>query len=78
MRDASKLGKDSTTSDVLEGIDLNGKLALITGASGGLGAETARALAEKGARVILTARDLPTPTLSRWERENEGSLSSQC
>ncbi|HEX5067583.1 MAG TPA: SDR family NAD(P)-dependent oxidoreductase [Myxococcota bacterium] len=33
--------------------------ALVTGASGGLGAETARALAERGARVTLTARDLP-------------------
>ena len=32
--------------------------ALVTGASGGLGAETARALAERGARVTLTARDV--------------------
>ncbi|MCG8589464.1 MAG: oxidoreductase [Proteobacteria bacterium] len=51
-------GPDTTTDEVLEGIDLSGQLALITGASGGLGAETARALASKGARVVLTARDL--------------------
>lgn len=35
-----------------------GKLALVTGGSGGLGRETARALASKGARVVITARDL--------------------
>jgi NAD(P)-dependent dehydrogenase (short-subunit alcohol dehydrogenase family) len=49
----------STTDDVLEGIDLTGKLALVTGASSGLGVETARALAAKGARVVMAARDVP-------------------
>jgi len=52
-------GAASTTSDVLEGIDLGNRVAIVTGASGGLGAETARALAEKGAQVTLAARDLP-------------------
>ncbi len=51
-------GQDTTTDEVLEGIDLTGKLALVTGGSSGLGAETARALASKGARVVLTARDV--------------------
>ena len=54
----SGLGFDTTTDEVLDGIDLDGKLALVTGASGGLGAETARALASKGAQVVITARDL--------------------
>ncbi len=36
-------GRDTTTNEVLEGIDLPGQLALVTGGSGGLGAETARA-----------------------------------
>jgi len=58
MTNASRsFGPDTTTDEVLEGIDLGGKLALVTGASGGLGAETARALASKGARVVITARD---------------------
>ncbi|HEY8122224.1 MAG TPA: SDR family NAD(P)-dependent oxidoreductase [Myxococcota bacterium] len=48
----------STTDQVLEGIDLTGKLALVTGASSGLGVETTRALAAKGARVVMAARDV--------------------
>jgi len=48
---------ESTTDEVIAGIDLTGKTAVVTGASGGLGAETARALASKGATVLLVARD---------------------
>ena len=42
---------------VLAEIDLSGKAAVVTGDSGGLGAESARALAARGAAVVLTARD---------------------
>ena len=35
---------------------LNGKVAIITGASAGIGRESARALAREGARLVLTAR----------------------
>jgi NAD(P)-dependent dehydrogenase (short-subunit alcohol dehydrogenase family) len=41
---------------VVEGIDLSGKVCVITGASSGLGRESARALAAAGAQVILAAR----------------------
>lgn len=51
-------GPDTTTDEVLAGIDLSGRRALVTGASGGLGAETARALACHGAFVTIAARDL--------------------
>jgi NAD(P)-dependent dehydrogenase (short-subunit alcohol dehydrogenase family) len=57
MAAARRFDKDSTTDQVLGGIDLTGKVALVTGASGGLGAETVRALAARGARVTLAARD---------------------
>jgi NAD(P)-dependent dehydrogenase (short-subunit alcohol dehydrogenase family) len=55
---AEKLGATSTTDDVLAGVDLHGKRILVTGVSAGLGVETARSLAARGASVIGAARDL--------------------
>ena len=46
-----------TTDDVLSGIDLVGKVILITGGTTGLGKESARALGAVGASVIITARN---------------------
>lgn len=51
-------GATSTTEEVLAGVDLQGKRALVTGVSAGLGVETARALVAHGAEVVGTARDL--------------------
>lgn len=47
----------STADEVLEGINLQGKRALVTGGASGIGAETVRALAAKGAEVIIAARN---------------------
>src|SRR5271163_3116849 len=55
---ARTFGATSTTDDVLQGVDLKGKRALVTGVSAGLGVETARALAAHGAEVVGAARDL--------------------
>jgi len=52
------LGATSTTDDVLGTMSLRGKRVLVTGVSAGLGVETARALATRGAQVVGTARDL--------------------
>jgi NAD(P)-dependent dehydrogenase (short-subunit alcohol dehydrogenase family) len=51
-------GAQSTTEDVLAGVDLAGKRVLVTGVSAGLGVETARAAAAHGATVVGTARDV--------------------
>jgi NAD(P)-dependent dehydrogenase (short-subunit alcohol dehydrogenase family) len=50
-------GFDSTAAEVIAGIDLSGKRAIVTGASSGIGVETARALASAGAEVTLAVRD---------------------
>ena len=55
---AAKLGAQSTTDEVLDGIDLTGRRALVTGASTGLGLETARSLSTHCAKVIVAVRDL--------------------
>jgi NAD(P)-dependent dehydrogenase (short-subunit alcohol dehydrogenase family) len=46
-----------TALDVVDGVDLRGKTCVITGASAGLGKESARALAAAGAHVVLAARN---------------------
>lgn len=53
-----KFGAESTTDEVLAGIDLTGQRVLVTGVSAGLGVETARALVAHGADVVGAARDL--------------------
>ncbi len=54
----SGFGAASTASDVLEGLDLSNKVAIVTGGYAGLGLATTRALRSAGAKVIVPARDL--------------------
>lgn len=51
-------GPTSTADEVIAGVDLSGKRAVVTGASSGIGEETARALASAGAEVTLAVRNL--------------------
>src|ERR1700723_451807 len=48
---SNSFGADSTTDEVLAGVNLSGKRVLVTGVSAGLGVETARTLAAHGAQV---------------------------
>ena len=52
----SGFGRDSTAAEVIAGIDLSGKTAIVTGGYSGLGLETVRALASAGAAVLVPAR----------------------
>jgi NAD(P)-dependent dehydrogenase (short-subunit alcohol dehydrogenase family) len=56
-RITTPFGFDSTAAEVPAGIDLSGRRAIVTGASSGIGIETARALAGAGADVTLAVRD---------------------
>jgi NAD(P)-dependent dehydrogenase (short-subunit alcohol dehydrogenase family) len=49
-------GRTSTATEVIEGVDLSGKRAIVTGAGSGIGIETARALASAGAEVTMAVR----------------------
>ncbi|MGI9236482.1 MAG: SDR family NAD(P)-dependent oxidoreductase, partial [Woeseiaceae bacterium] len=54
----SAFGETSTAEEVTESVDLKGKLAVVTGCSSGIGFETMRVLAKRGALVIGTSRSL--------------------
>jgi NAD(P)-dependent dehydrogenase (short-subunit alcohol dehydrogenase family) len=56
-RITTPFGFDSTAAEVVAGIDLSGRRAIVTGGSSGIGVETARALAGARAEVTLAVRD---------------------
>jgi len=71
-----KFGPRTTADEVLAGADLGGKRFLVTGASSGIGLETARALAAHGASVVGAVRDLAraeSATASVREAASQGS-----
>ncbi|MEO8702453.1 MAG: SDR family NAD(P)-dependent oxidoreductase [Kofleriaceae bacterium] len=53
----SGFGAASTAAEVIRGVDLTGKVAVVTGGASGIGVETVRALRGAGATVIVPARD---------------------
>ena len=54
----SPFDETATAEQVTEGVDLSGKLAVVTGCTSGIGFETMRVLAKRGALVIGTSRSL--------------------
>ncbi len=61
-RGPSGFGFASTAEEVTAGLDLSGKTVLITGVNSGIGQETARVLALRGARVVGAARSVDKAT----------------
>jgi NAD(P)-dependent dehydrogenase (short-subunit alcohol dehydrogenase family) len=72
---AKTFGATSTTEDVLAGVNLRGKRALVTGVSAGLGVETARALAAHGAQVVGAARDLAKAEAASTQVRNDAAAN---
>lgn len=52
----------STTHDVIKGIGLSGKIAIVTGGYAGIGLETVKTLVAAGAKVVVPARDINKAT----------------
>jgi NAD(P)-dependent dehydrogenase (short-subunit alcohol dehydrogenase family) len=67
-----------TADDVLAGVDLTGVRAIVTGASSGIGAETARALAAAGAEVTMAVRNpaaaVPRSRVARLDLADQASV----
>src|SRR5258708_38661665 len=62
----SSFGARSTASEVVDGHDLSGKTVVITGASAGIGYETARALLSAHAEVIIAGRSQAKGEQAVW------------
>ncbi|HEY7632862.1 MAG TPA: SDR family NAD(P)-dependent oxidoreductase [Thermoleophilaceae bacterium] len=56
-RVTTPFGFETTAAEVVDGVDLSGKRAIVTGGASGIGVETARALAGAGAEVTLAVRN---------------------
>jgi NAD(P)-dependent dehydrogenase (short-subunit alcohol dehydrogenase family) len=54
----TKFGFQSTADEVVSGIDLTGKRAIVTGGASGIGIETVKTLAKAGAEVTIAARNV--------------------
>src|SRR5246127_1835690 len=60
--DTRKYGPTTIAAEIVEDVDLHGRRAVVTGASSGIGVETARALASTGAEVTLAVRNVEAGT----------------
>jgi len=66
------IGRKPEAAEVMEGIDLSGKTALVTGGYSGIGVETVRALTHAGATVLVPSRDV-----DRAEKTLEGIIPTE-
>ena len=75
-RITTRFGATSTADEVVDGIDLSGTCAIVTGGASGIGVETARALAGAGADVTLAVRDVGAgDRVANEIRETTGSAA---
>ncbi len=82
----SGFNAQSTTNEVIMGVDLTGKIAIVTGGNTGIGLETVKTLASAGAVVIVPARDvnkarhnldsIPNVEIEQMDLMNSDSIDS--
>lgn len=72
----SCFGRDSTAEEIARAADLRGRQIVLTGASSGIGAETARTLALTGAELVLGVRDVAAGTalVSTFDRDAQNRI----
>ena len=72
---SSTFGPHATALEVVRGVDLSGRVAIVTGGAGGIGVETVRALAAAGAVVTIAARSTPAAeaVAAELSRERQGA-----
>ncbi|MFA9215689.1 MAG: SDR family NAD(P)-dependent oxidoreductase [Sphingomonadaceae bacterium] len=69
---STPFGFASTADNVLKGVDLHGKRAIVTGGSSGIGVETARVLAAAGADVVIAVRNLEAGNIVATDLNSAG------
>jgi NAD(P)-dependent dehydrogenase (short-subunit alcohol dehydrogenase family) len=76
---STPFGAETTALEVLDGVDLSGKRAVVTGGASGIGVETVRALAQAGAAVTIAARKLDVAeAVAAGVREGTGNDAVSC
>ena len=66
----SGFDETSTATEVISGVDMSGKVAIVTGGHSGIGLETTKALSAAGAKVIVGARDMAKASKALSEIKN--------
>ncbi|CAH2074445.1 unnamed protein product [Thlaspi arvense] len=79
-RGPSGFGSASTAEEVTQGIDATHLTAIITGGTGGIGMETARVMAKRGAHVVIGARNMGAAENAKTEilRQNANARVMFC
>jgi hypothetical protein len=72
------MGQAPSAVEVSEGVNLEGKVAVVTGASSGIGRETAKVLLLRGARVAVPVRSIEKGEVVKKQLISECAIGHSC